>query len=163
MKIENKISFIRQSLDYLKLVRNNQYCHDIKIIEVENDDHLFECQWMFKPLKKGSIKLRMFIVDDPMFKKSKSVLLCYQNRDINRPSNLVDDYFYGFMYPKCIHFEFFKEFIEGIHDWIIDLIAEQKHHHVLDVIKKYIPESYISYDELENYVKSRKGLKKYNL
>lgn len=158
--IYTKMAFIRNSLPYLKLVRDNQYCHDVKIEKVHEENHSIQCSFTFAPFKKGSTKL-MFFIDDSE-PGLPIVLKAYVVR--NSPSSLIDDYLNGYNRPQYITFANFKQLIENSHDWAIDLIVkEQKVKFVLNVLKLYIPESFIADDKLEDYANSRFGIKKYNL
>jgi hypothetical protein len=158
--IYTKRSFIKNCLPFLKLVRDNQYCHDMKIERCYEEHHSIECSFTFAPFKKGIIKLKLFIDDSepglPVVLKAYTVT--------NSPSNLIDDYFNGYDRPQYISFKDFKFLLENSHDWAIDLIVKgQKAKFAMNVLRLYIPESFIDDDKLEDYANSRIGIKKYNL
>lgn len=154
----SKFRFIRESLPYLKLIRDNQYCHDIEFVKNET---IFECHFVFKPFNTGPIKVRLVLIHNGFV---FNVVMSFFDPMRSNGSELIDDYFHGYKFEKIITFDDFKNHIEKVHDWAIDIMVKgQKPEHVMGIIKTYIPESFISGEELERYVKSRAGLKKYNL
>ena len=156
--IYHKTTFIRHALPFLKMIRDNEYCTDIEIRKTLEEDRSVEVKFTFKPLKIGSVDIVLHIDDsDPDL---PMVLTCYRFKEKNS-SELIDDYFHEYSNPKYITYQDFKNLIEDIHDWTIDLIIKrQEPKQVFNLLKKYI---FMDEDELYNYAKSRSGIKKFNL
>lgn len=170
----NKISFIKHTLPYLKLLRDNIYVSNIKLFKNElavTSVPTITCVFTFSPFAdKSSLDIILFVAED---EPDLPVLMYYDDATKNNPSKLVDDYFSNFMFPKYMKFEDFKKLIEGVHDYAIDILMKMhigsSSNKSLDIeiiknlIKKYIPSTFISNEDLTDYIKSRKALSKYNL
>jgi len=156
----SKIDFIRRTLPFIKVLRDNKYVKDINVFKIDKE---YECKFEFSPFADDSkIELTFFIDDETL----KDTILMHSPYHFSQNSTkLIHDYCFVYSMPKIINIDDFYYFFNNAHNWVIDVIIKQSEGSKYNeqLISKYIPESFMKEKDLKEYIKTRSVLNKFNL
>lgn len=128
------------------------HCSDIEYGTIDHD--VKGLMFDFKPLKTEGVTLSL--------RSSGSILAI----KVEPNSSLMYDYFYGcHITAKDIELNTFKNIINDVHDFVLNLLIKQGEHENLikTFIHQYIPDEVLENIDLDNLIKSKLAINKFDL
>lgn len=159
-----KISFIRKGLQYFKIVRDNRYVTEIKIFEQE---WLWIFEFQFKPFNnEHSVQIALTLHDS----LNDITIKVFSEKS---PTRIYDNYFASYSRSGYKHItpKELESLLHNVHDWLIDILYDSIKRYkpkygrktVIRQFHEYIPSSFMDPRKVEEYAKTRVGIRKYNL